>query len=168
MSEINYKPIGIIYSPFKEVEGTPIQPTGAAGIKGTIEVFEEYYTGLNDLDGFSHIILIYHFHLSEGYSLEVQPFLDEEARGVFATRSPLHPNPIGISIVRLVEVKGSTLHIEDVDIIDSTPLLDIKPYVPDFDHRSGVLTGWLAEKSSDVREKKADRRFTPEHNIGSA
>src|SRR4030042_3647939 len=99
MNEMKYKPIGIIHSPFKDVEGTPIQPTGAEGIKGTVEVFAEYVAGLKDLVGFSHIILLYHFHLSEGYSLGVKPFLDEEIRGLFATRSPARPNPIGISII---------------------------------------------------------------------
>lgn len=160
MNEITYKPIGIIHSPFKEVEGTPIQPTGAVGIKGTVELFNEYCNGLKDLDGFSHIILIYHFHLSKEYSLEVKPFLDVEKRGVFATRSPVHPNPIGISVVRLIELKGSTLNIEDIDIVDNTPLLDIKPYVPDFDHRSDVRAGWLSGRSSNVQRKRADGRFT--------
>jgi len=159
MNEIKFKPIGIIHSPFKVIEGTPIQPTGAEGIKGKIEVFEEYLAGLKDLDGFSHIILLYHFHLSKGYSLGVKPFLDDKIRGLFATRSPARPNPIGISIVRLVEVKGPTLHIEDVDIINNTPLLDIKPYVPDFDRRAAERIGWLSGKSSNVREKRADRRF---------
>jgi tRNA-Thr(GGU) m(6)t(6)A37 methyltransferase TsaA len=166
MNDIKYRPIGIIHSPFKDVEGTPIQPTGAEGIKGTVEVFEEYHAGLKDIDGFSHIILTYHFHLSKGYSLGVKPFLDEEIRGLFATRSPARPNPIGISIVRLVEVKGCTLHIEDVDIIENTPLLDIKPYVPDFDLRSEVQTGWLSGKSSNVRQKRADRRFYNKDNEG--
>jgi len=159
MNEITFKPIGIIHSPFKNVEGTPIQPTGAEGIKGTVEIFAEYLAGLKDLDGFSHMILLYHFHLSKGYSLGVKPFLDEEIRGLFATRSPARPNPIGISIVRLVKVEGPTLHIEDIDIVDNTPLLDIKPYVPDFDQRAEVQTGWLFGKSSDVRGKRADRRF---------
>lgn len=167
MNEITYKPIGIIHSPFKSVEGTPIQSTGAEGIEGTVEVFTEYLAGLQDLDAFSHIILTYHFHLSKGYSLEVKPFLDDKTRGLFATRSPARPNPIGISIVRLVEVKGSTLYIEDIDVVDNTPLLDIKPYVPDFDWRKGARIGWLSGKSSNVREKKADTRFTSEDNICS-
>ncbi|MFC1924622.1 tRNA (N6-threonylcarbamoyladenosine(37)-N6)-methyltransferase TrmO [Chloroflexota bacterium] len=165
MNEIKYDPIGIIHSPFKSVEGTPIQPTGAQGIEGTVEIFEEYVAGLQDLDGFSHIILIYHFHLAKGYSPGVKPFLDDETRGLFATRSPARPNPIGVSIVRLVETKGSTLYIEDIDIIDNTPLLDIKPYVPDFDWRAEARVGWLTGKSSDVHRKRADRRFTPEENI---
>ena len=164
MSEIKYKPIGIIHSPFKEVGGMPIQPTGAQGVKGTVEVFAEYCAGLKDIEGFSHIILVYHFHLAEGYSLEAKPFMDEEARGIFAMRGPARPNPIGISAVRLVKVEGCTLHIEDVDVVDGTPLLDIKPYVPDFDWRTGERVGWLSEKSRNVRQERSNRRFAPEEN----
>lgn len=162
MREIKYKAIGVIHSPFKDVEGMPIQPTGAQGVRGTVEVFPEYCAGLKDIGGFSHIILVYHFHLSKGYSLELKPFLDEEARGVFAMRGPARPNPIGISAVRLVEVEGCTLHIEDVDIVDGTPLLDIKPYVPDFDWRRAERVGWLSQKSSDVCQKRSDARFATE------
>jgi tRNA-Thr(GGU) m(6)t(6)A37 methyltransferase TsaA len=167
MNEIKYKPIGVIHSPFKDIEGMPIQPTGAKGVTGTVEVFAEYCAGLKDIGGFSHIILIYHFHLSKGYSLEVKPFMDEETHGVFAMRAPARPNPIGISAVRLVEVKGCTLHIEDVDIVDGTPLLDIKPYVPDFDWRAAGRIGWLSEKSRNVHQKRSDRRFAPEENNSS-
>jgi len=164
MREIKYKPIGVIHSPFKHVEGMPIQPTGAQGVRGTVEVFAEHCAGLKDIGGFSHIILVHHFHLSKGHSLKVKPFMDEEARGVFATRGPARPNPIGISAVRLVEVEVCTLHIEDVDVVDGTPLLDIKPYVPDFDWRTAERVGWLSEKSRDVRQKRADRRFAPQEN----
>jgi len=167
MSEIKYKPIGVIHSPFKDVEGMPIQPTGAKGVTGTVEVFAEYCAGLKDIGGFSHIILVYHFHLSKGYSLEVKPFMDEETHGVFAMRAPARPNAIGISAVRLVEVKGCTLHIEGVDIVDGTPLLDIKPYVPDFDWRAVERIGWLSEKSHTVRQKRSDSRFAPEENKNS-
>jgi tRNA-Thr(GGU) m(6)t(6)A37 methyltransferase TsaA len=162
--EIKYKQIGVIRSTFKEVEGMPIQPTGAQGVKGMVEVFEEYCAGLKDIEGFSHIILLYHFHLAVGYSLEARPFLDGEARGVFAMRGPARPNPIGISVVRLVKVEGCILHIEDVDIVDGTPLLDIKPYVPDFDWRKGERVGWLSGKSGNVRRERSDRRFAPERN----
>lgn len=159
MREIIYKPIGIIHSLFKDVKGMPIQTTAAQGIAGTIEIEPDYAGGLKDIEGFSHIILIYHFHLSEGYSLEVRPFMDDHLRGVFATRAPGRPNPIGLSVVRLVKVEGSTLHIEDVDIVDGTPLLDIKPYVPEFDIREVERTGWLSEKANKVHEVKADERF---------
>ncbi|MCX5718501.1 MAG: tRNA (N6-threonylcarbamoyladenosine(37)-N6)-methyltransferase TrmO [Nitrospirae bacterium] len=159
MREIIYKPIGIIHSLFKDVKGMPIQTTAAQGIAGTIEIEPDYAGGLKDIEGFSHIILVYHFHLSEGYSLEVRPFMDDHLRGVFATRAPRRPNPIGLSVVRLVKVEGSTLHIEDVDIADGTPLLDIKPYVPEFDIREVERTGWLSEKANKVHEVKADERF---------
>lgn len=159
MNEIKYRPIGVIHSPFKDVEGMPIQPTGAQGVGGTVEVFGKYRAGLKDIGGFSHIILIYHFHLSKGYSLEAKPFMDDVERGVFAMRGPARPNPIGISVVRLVKVEGGTLHIEDVDVVDGTPLLDIKPYVPDFDWRPAERVGWLTDKSSNVCQKRSDRGF---------
>ena len=162
MKEIIYRPIGIIHTPFQQVEGIPIQPSGALGIKGTVEVFRQYCGGLKDLDGFSHIILIYHFHLSKGYSLEARPFMEEKTRGIFAMRAPARPNPIGISVVRLVGVEGCILHIEDIDIADNTPLLDIKPYVPDFDWREVERIGWLSGKSERAREHKADTRFKSE------
>lgn len=160
--EIKYKPIGIIRSPFKEVDGMPIQPSGAIGVKGTVELSMEYSAGLKDIDGFSHIILIYHFHLSRGYALETRPFMEEETHGIFAVRAPARPNPIGISVVRLVGVEDNILHIEDVDIVDGTPLLDIKPYVPDFDWCQAERTGWLSDKSRRVRKHKSDTRFKAE------
>ena len=159
MEEIRFKPVGVIYSPFKEPAGTPIQPTGARGVAGTVEIQPEYAGGLRDLDGFSHIILIYHFHLSHGYRLEVKPFLDDSLRGVFATRAPRRPNAIGLSVVRLVRVDGCTLHIEDVDIVDGTPLLDIKPYVPKFDIAEGERIGWLAARLERAAAMQADDRF---------
>ena len=159
MSEINYHPIGVIRTPFKEPKGTPIQPTGAEGVTGSVHLNPDYCGGLKDLDGFSHLILLYHFHLAEGYSLLVRPYLDKDLHGVFATRIPGRPNPIGLSIVRLVSVEGCILHIEDVDIIDGTPLLDIKPYVPAFDHRETKSIGWLTERSHNVRSTKSDGRL---------
>jgi len=159
MDEVKYKPIGVIYSPFKEPKGTPIQPAGARGISGTVEVFPEYAEGLKDIEGFSHIILICHFHLSRGWSLEVKPFMDDQLHGVFTTRAPARPNPIGISIVRLVRVEGNILHIQDVDIVDGTPLLDIKPYVPEFDMREVEKTGWLEKNLHKLSTSKDDERF---------
>jgi tRNA-Thr(GGU) m(6)t(6)A37 methyltransferase TsaA len=159
MQEIIYKPIGIIHSPFKDIKGMPIQPAGAKGIAGTIELKTEYLEGLTDLEGFSHLILIYHFHLSTGYSLMVKPFMDEYLRGVFATRAPKRPNPIGISVVRLKEIKGNILYIEDLDIVNGTPLLDIKPYVPEFDIQGTVRIGWLSEKAGKASREKSDSRF---------
>ena len=159
MQKIVYEPIGTIHSPFETVHGMPIQPAGAKGVQGTIEINPEYVDGLQDLEGFSHIILIYHFHLSKGYSLKVRPFMDENLRGVFATRAPKRPNPVGISVVRLVKVEGTILHIEDVDIVDGTPLLDIKPYVPEFDITKEEKIGWLSGKAKKVHKAKADERF---------
>jgi tRNA-Thr(GGU) m(6)t(6)A37 methyltransferase TsaA len=152
-------PIGMIHTPFKELENMPIQPSGAAGVRGTVEVFPEFSDGLKDLDGFSHLILLYHFHESRGYKLIVTPFLDSERRGLFATRAPKRPNPIGLSIVRLVQIRGSSLEIENVDILDATPLLDIKPYVPEFDRQENCRTGWLEKARGEVRNKRSDKRF---------
>jgi len=159
MDEIKYKPIGIIHSPFKEPKGTPIQPAGAKDIEGIVEVFLEYAEGLRDIEGFSHIILLYHFHLSKGPALVAKPYMDNETHGVFAMRGPNRPNPIGISVVRLVKVEGNMLHIRDVDIVDGTPLLDIKPYVPEFDIREVKGIGWLEKSVHKLSESKDDGRF---------
>lgn len=160
MESIQFKPIGIIHSPYQEPAGMPIQPAAGKGVKGTVEVYPEYAAGLKDLDGFSHIVLLYHFHRSSGYSLEVVPFLDTEKRGLFSTRAPKRPNPIGLSIVKLNRIEGATLYIENVDILDGTPLLDIKPYVGEFDGQEDVRTGWLENAKKKVREARSDGRFT--------
>jgi tRNA-Thr(GGU) m(6)t(6)A37 methyltransferase TsaA len=157
--KIEFLPIGIIHTPFMELEGMPIQPPGAANVKGTVEVFENFRSGLKDLDGFSHIILLYHFHHSHGFNLHVVPFLDSEERGLFATRAPKRPNPIGLSVVQLDKIKEGTLFIRNVDILDGTPLLDIKPYVPVFDAQEKVRTGWLGKARKTVSNRKADDRF---------
>ena len=157
--KIEFQPIGIIHTPFTELAGMPIQPAGAAGVEGTVEVFAEFREGLQDLDGFSHIILLYHLHRSKGFTMRVIPFLDTRLRGVFATRAPKRPNPIGLSVVRLQRVADSVLYVENVDILDGTPLIDIKPYVPEFDEQAQVRTGWLAEAQGTVARHKSDRRF---------
>ena len=157
---IKYKPIGIIHSPFSALDGMPVQPTGATGIRATVEVLPEYQDALKDLEGFSHVILLYHFHRSRDFKLQVVPFLDSELRGVFATRAPKRPNPIGLSVVKLRRIEGSILHIENVDIVDGTPLLDIKPYVPEFDEQTSVRTGWLERARKTVSQRKSDKRFT--------
>jgi len=159
VNEVRYKPIGIIHSPFKEPRGTPIQWGGARDIECTVEIASEYVEGLKDIEGFSHIILIYHFHLSRGYLLKVEPYMDEKSHGVFATRAPSRPNSIGISIVRLVKVDGSVLCIKDVDIVDGTPLLDLKPYVPEFDIRKVDKIGWLERKVNRLSKTRDDGRF---------
>ena len=159
MNKIKYIQIGIIHSPFKEPKGTPIQPTAAQGIDGTVEVFQEYTEGLTDIDGFSHVILVYHFHLSKESSLKVKPFMDDQTHGIFSTRAPNRPNPIGISVVQLVKIEGNILHVKDMDIVDGTPLLDIKPYVPEFDIRDAKKKGWLEKNVSKLSTSKDDGRF---------
>jgi tRNA-Thr(GGU) m(6)t(6)A37 methyltransferase TsaA len=160
MKRIQYEPIGMIRTPFKSVSGMPIQPVGAGKIGGTVVVAAKYRAGLKDLQGFSHIILLYHFHKSRGYQPRVIPFLDARPRGLFATRAPARPNPIGLSVVRLVGIKGRKLSVEGIDVLDGTPLLDIKPYVPEFDSPPSVRTGWFQKHRAKVRTRKADSRFT--------
>lgn len=156
---ISYQPIGVIYSPFKEAKGTPVQPTAAADIGGIVEINPDYATGLKDIEGFSHLILIYHLHLIEQSSLLVKPFLDNDLHGIFATRSPSRPNAIGLSVVRLKKVDGVKLHILDVDIIDGTPLLDIKPYVAQFDIRERTRCGWFENNIHKLPIVRDDGRF---------
>ena len=152
-----YNAIGVVHSPFKDAKGTPIQPSRAKDALGTVEVFDEYVEGLDDLDGFSHIILLFHFHRSGPYRLKVTPFLDTRLRGLFATRAPSRPNPIGLSVVELVGIDGNTLKIRGLDILDETPVLDIKPYIHEFDERSGTRSGWL--ESAGGQTDVADDRF---------
>jgi len=159
MKSINFHPIGTIYTPFNEKVNTPIQPSSAVGVEGKIEIFSEYAVGLKDIEGFSHLIILYYFHLSEGYKLEVRPFLDDELHGVFATRAPKRPNGIGLSVVKLKKVEGSTLYIEDIDAINGTPLLDIKPYVPQFFVAENVKIGWLSKHKGNLPSMFADNRF---------
>ena len=156
---ITYEPIGTIHSPFSRIEDMPIQPAGALGVRGTVQVRVEFAEGLKDLDGFSHLILLYHFHQVRQVRLVVVPFLDRKERGVFATRAPTRPNPIGISVVELLRVEGGVLHIQNVDVLDGTPLLDIKPYVPQFDHFEVERTGWLEGARGTAAEVKSDHRF---------
>ena len=159
MEKFSYQPIGIIHSPFKRPEGTPIQPIGGIGVKAEVEIFPEYVEGLQDLEGFSHIILLYHCHLSQTYKLKVKPFLDDVEHGLFATRAPARPNPIGMSVVRLSRIENNTIYVQDVDIIDQTPLLDIKPFVPDFDVRTAKRAGWVEKKAVNAKKVSDDGRF---------
>lgn len=163
MDQINYKPIGFIQSPFKTLENIPIQNSGAKGIKGTIEILPEFIPGLKDLEGFSHVILIYHLHLVDHSSLLVKPFMDTEERGIFATRSPIRPNPIGITTVKLNEISGNVIFIENIDMLDQTPLLDIKPALPMIDDIQNILLGWLTGKIQEFETKKSDDRFIKTH-----
>ena len=151
--------IGVIHTPFENLEGMPIQPTGAVEVRGTIVINKEYEPGLKDIEGFSHLILLYAFHWSKGYDLLVEPFLDDQKRGLFATRAPRRPNPIGLSIVRLVERKGPVLTVKDIDVLNGTPLLDIKPYVPAFDVKTVTAVGWLEENQERAVSLKSDNRF---------
>jgi tRNA-Thr(GGU) m(6)t(6)A37 methyltransferase TsaA len=130
---IRYHPVGVVRSPFTVLEGMPLQSVAAGEVRGQIVIGAQFAPGLRDLDGFSHLHVVTHLHRAAPGGLEVVPFLDDTARGVFATRSPRHPNPIGLSVVRLLAVAGSTLEIAGVDLLDQTPVLDIKPYVPEFD-----------------------------------
>jgi tRNA-Thr(GGU) m(6)t(6)A37 methyltransferase TsaA len=157
--EIVYKSIGIIHSSFSDLESMPIQPTSNASGPGTVEVFSPFDQGLKGLDGFSHIILLYHLHAVRDHALIVTPFLDSEPRGIFATRAPTRPNPIGLSVVRLKKVVGNILHVEDLDVLDGAPLIDLKPYVPEFDDRPGAIIGWLEQAKGKVKGKKSDIRF---------
>lgn len=157
---IQYQPIGIIHTPFTDLKGMPIQPTGTAATRGTVELYPEFQEGLKDLEGFSHIVLLYHFHQSQGFKLQVVPYLDTREHGVFATRAPKRPNQIGMSVVRLLTIEQGILQIERIDVLDGTLLLDIKPYVPDFQSDEAVRTGWLEEVSKYVVSAVADERFT--------
>jgi tRNA-Thr(GGU) m(6)t(6)A37 methyltransferase TsaA len=137
----------------------PIQPSGGRDLEGVVEVYPQYGEGLSDLEGFSHVYLIYHMHRSRGYALKVIPFLDDKKRGLFATRAPRRPNPIGISVVRVQRIQANRLYFRDVDILDGTPLLDMKPCVLEFDRTGKLRMGWLEGKAGKARKRRSDRRF---------
>ncbi len=159
MNKLTFSPIGKIRSPFKKPEGTPIQPTAKGAGKGKIELLPEYKKGLKDLEGFSHLILLYSCHKAGKCSLTVKPFMEDREHGIFSIRAPSRPNSIGLSIVRLVKIENNHLYIEDIDILDGTPLLDIKPYVPEFDRRENVKTGWLEKNVKKLSATEDDGRF---------
>lgn len=154
--------IGVIHTPFAEALDTPIQPIAASGVRGHVEVLPQYAAGLKDIEGFSHLTLVYCFHRITGHALQVVPFMDTQVHGIFATKAPKRPNRIGISTVRLLGVRGNRLDIEEVDMLDGTPLIDIKPFYPRYDNRdaNAVRIGWL-EKNRDMplERLKADARF---------
>lgn len=152
--------IGIIRTPFSKLADMPIQPKGAADSEGHIIVEERFTEGLNDLEGFSHIYLLYKFHRAQRMELTVIPFMDDHPRGVFATRSPLRPNHIGLSIVELIGRDGNELRVRGVDILDNTPILDIKPYIERFDRVEKSRSGWMTASDEEVRDKRSDKRFT--------
>ena len=159
LQPVTVRPIGVIHSPHELAEDTPIQPVYARGVKGRAEIFPEYAEGLRDLEGFSHICLIYWFHKASAARLTVKPFLDDATHGVFATRAPCRPNPIGFSVVRLVRREESVLHLEDVDVLDGTPLLDIKPYVTRFDYREDARCGWQDDVDVPTAQIRGRRGF---------
>lgn len=156
---IGLRPIGIVHSRFTEVAGMPIQTAGAPDEPGRIEVLPEFATGLKDIEGFEYLILLTHMHRASKELLEVVPFLDTETHGVFATRAPARPNRIGLSIVRLVSVEGCTLHFTGNDMLDQTPVLDIKPYVPRFDARETDRVGWFAARLDQLPAVRSDDRM---------
>ena len=159
---VTLTPIGVIRTPFAARENMPIQPSGARGVEGRIVLRPDLAPALRDLDGFSHLLLLYHFHRSSGYDLIVTPFLDDTPRGLFATRAPRRPNPLGVSVVRLVGVEGNVLRIADIDVLDGTPLLDIKPHVPAFDAPEGARAGWLERTAVQAGAQRSDGRFVEE------
>ncbi|HAA53421.1 MAG TPA: tRNA (N6-threonylcarbamoyladenosine(37)-N6)-methyltransferase TrmO [Myxococcales bacterium] len=156
---LDIQPIGVIHSPHTSIEDMPIQPKGAVEVIGHILIDEEYVDGLKDLEGFSHIYLLYHFHKATRVETEVVPFMDTQKRGVFSTRSPLRPNHIGLSIVNVIGVKGRKIFVKGIDVLDETPLLDIKPYIAPFDAVRESTTGWMEGSEEDVRNKRSDDRF---------
>ncbi|MBO1273600.1 tRNA (N6-threonylcarbamoyladenosine(37)-N6)-methyltransferase TrmO [Shewanella sp. 4t3-1-2LB] len=154
--KIEYTPIGIVHSPFQQQAGTPVQPSRANNVQGHIELLPQYVEGLADLQGFSHIVLLCHLHQCSGFQMKVTPYLDDNQRGLFATRSPRRPNPIGLSVVELLSIENNLLHIQNLDLLDGTPVLDIKPYVGEFDHRQGARFGWFEHAKTITT---ADNRF---------
>ena len=157
--KICFDPIGIIHTPYKEPLGTPIQPVYSDNALATVEVFEEFSGGLDDIAGFSHIYLLYVFDRSEGFRLKVQPYMDDKLHGVFTTRAPRRPNPIGLSVVNLIKRERNILTVKNVDILDNTPLLDIKPFVNVWDLKKNIRIGWLEGKLDKNGKYFADDRF---------
>jgi tRNA-Thr(GGU) m(6)t(6)A37 methyltransferase TsaA len=159
MNPITYVPIGLVRSPFTMLAGMPLQPPAAQDVLGTVELASTWHAGLKDLEAFSHVILVTHLHRMVGYRLEVTPYLDDQPHGIFATRSPQRPNPLGLSVVRLLAIEGERLHIAGVDVLDGTPLLDLKPYVPAFDAPAAERIGWFAGRLERLLTTRADDRF---------
>lgn len=153
------EPIGTVHTPYTNLEQMPIQPKGAADTIGTLVVHEAYQEGLKDLDGFSHVYILYHFHKATRSELLVTPFMDTEIRGVFATRSPLRPSHIGMSVTQIISIQNNIVTLKGIDVLDGTPLLDIKPYIPQFDAVSNVKTGWMCKDESEVAGTTSDGRF---------
>lgn len=159
-NKIQFNAIGIINTPHKSIGNMPIQPSGAKNIQGYIELNPELTDGLIDMEGFSHLILIYHFHEIKGYELIVKPFMDDKTHGIFATRSPKRPSPIGISTVELQKIEGNRIYFDGADMLDQTPLIDIKPFFRQTDNRPDAVSGWLDTKEENLAQNtKSDKRF---------
>lgn len=156
---VTYTPIGYFKTPFTDIKGMPIQPVGGYGVEGVIDVLPEFVGGLQDLEGFSHVFVLYHLHQIKGYDLIVKPFLDKDHHGIFATRSPKRPNPIGLSVMRLKGIAGSLVFLEGIDVLNETPVIDIKPYVADFDRCEADRFGWFEGKSQRAVNHRSDDRF---------
>lgn len=168
MVQMILKPIGVIHTPFSQSAGAPIQPCMAAGTKGVVEIFAEYTEGLKDLHGFDRVWLVYWCDRASEPRLSVKPYMDDAERGVFATRAPSRPNPIGLSNVRLLEVGKARLRVAELDILDGTPLLDVKPYVPRFDSYPVDRCGWLDKKEMKMLDRvTADGRFQRKKGVES-
>lgn len=161
--KIEFSSIGIIHSSFTTIEGMPLQPNSEHAKPGTIEIFPEFSNGLKDVSGFSHLILLYNFHQSKNFRLQVQPFLDSELRGVFATRAPARPNQIGLSVVEIEKIEGNIIYLKNLDMLDGTPLLDIKPFIPEFDAPVCSKKGWLESMLSQHSNTKTDNRFEKDY-----
>ena len=159
MDDVVLTPIGVVRTPFADHAGMPIQTVAATGVRGRIELLPEYAAGLADLEDFTFLHLITYLHRTGPASLRVLPYLDTTERGVFATRSPKRPNPLGLSLVRLTGIEGAVLQVEELDLLDGTPLLDIKPYVPPFDERADARYGWFEQRAQNVHSVRADARF---------
>jgi len=156
--KIEFNPIGIIHSPYKDSVGIPRQAAGVRDVTGEIELYPDYEPGLEDLEEFSHIVVVFYLHLVRSLSLKASPPWDNKQHGVFATRSPYRPNPIGISIVKLGKIRGNRLFIKGIDMADQTPVLDIKPYVPSLNPTDSVRTGWLENKVDRMTKSKSGDR----------
>ena len=165
---IVFHPIGVVHSPHTDPSRTPIQPVFARGVRGTVEVDSRFAEGLADLEGFSHVYLFYPFHRTRETRLRVRPFLEDALRGVFATRAPSRPNKLGFSLVRLLSVEGRVLHVEDLDILDGTPLIDIKPYIGRFDTREDARSGWQEAIDDGAAARRGARGFAADGDPSSA
>ncbi|WP_320112744.1 tRNA (N6-threonylcarbamoyladenosine(37)-N6)-methyltransferase TrmO [Draconibacterium orientale] len=160
LEKVELKIIGTISTPHKTIANIPIQSVGAAAYTGIIELVPHLTAGLEGLEGFSNLILLYHLHRVDGYKLKVKPFMDDKEHGVFATRSPKRPSPIGMSTVELLKIEGNKIWFSGADMLDGTPLIDIKPFFRQVDNRPNAICGWLDSKDDDFPAKqRSDDRF---------